>query len=134
MSTIAPLQVQVFLIDGDETRREIYTRQLNAYKYTICQGFASVEEGLSGLTGEQPDIVVLAYGMLTNSGSDVLQQIRDHNPFIDVVLLPGPSYASAMEKLSQLSGYTYRRCKSVDYILDYLLTILARTRRSKRFT
>ncbi len=132
MKTNASSQVQVFLIDEDETRRDKYIRSLNADGHTICSGFASVEEGLSQLADEQPDIIALAYGMLTNSRADVLQLIRDHNPFIDVVLLPGPSYASAMEKLTQLSGYTYRRRESTDYILDYLLTILARTWRGKR--
>lgn len=132
MNTISPLQVQVFLIDEDEARRDRYICSLNADGHAVCSGFVSVEEGLSRLADKQPDIVVLAYGILTTSGSAVLQRIRDHNPFIEVVLLPGPAYAHAMEELTQLSGYTYRRRESTDYILDYLLTILARTWRGKR--
>src|SRR5476651_2580288 len=115
MNTIAPFQVKVFLIDEDECRRDRYTCSLNADGYTICSGFSNVEDALSGLANELPDIIVLVYGILTSSGTDVLQRIRDHNPFIDVVLLPGPSYANAMEKLTQLSGHTYCRRESTDY-------------------
>lgn len=132
MKTNASSQVQAFLIDGDEARRDKYIRSLNAEGHTTCDGFGSVEGGLSELANKQPDIIVLAHGMLTTSGSDVLQRIRDYNPFIDVVLLPGPSYTNSMEKLTRLSGYTYRHRENTDYILDYLLTILARTWRGKR--
>ncbi|OCX54392.1 hypothetical protein BEL04_09075 [Mucilaginibacter sp. PPCGB 2223] len=132
MKTTNPQQVQVFLIDGDESHRNSYLHSLNAGGISSCRGFASVEDGISGLTNGQPDVIVLAYGMLTSNGTDVLQRIRDLDPFIDVVLLPGPSYANAMEKLTQLSGYNYRRRENTDYILDYLLTILSRASRSKR--
>jgi len=132
MKTIGTSQVQVFLIDEDEARRDKYIRSLNADRHTICEGFESVEGGLSELANKQPDMIVLAYGILTARGSAILQRIRDYNPFIDVVLLPGPSYADAMEKLTRLSGYAYHRRESTDYVLDYLLTILARTCRGKR--
>jgi DNA-binding NtrC family response regulator len=78
----------VFLVDDDPFCRQLYEYHLKKIGITDLYVFENGEECLNSLVLE-PDLILLDHYMKPTSGLNILQDIKDYNPDIFVVMISG---------------------------------------------
>ncbi|AHF16134.1 response regulator [Niabella soli] len=87
-STGAPQIINVCIIEDDEIIRKGYVRLLEADEFFFTSGdYGSVEEALSGLEANRPDVILLDIQLPGIKGVDALPEIKKRLPQTQIIML-----------------------------------------------
>jgi DNA-binding NtrC family response regulator len=78
----------VFVVDDDSFCRQLYEYNLKKLGIRDIYVFENGEECMNSIVLE-PDLILLDHYMKPKSGLDVLQEIKEYNPDIFVVIISG---------------------------------------------
>lgn len=99
---------KTLLVDDEEDFVRLLAQRLEARGYPVMAAFGAVE-GLARVADGAPDVVVLDVNLPDGSGLDVLRQIRERWPLVQVVMLTGLSDVA--------TAVTGMRLGAVDYLV-----------------
>jgi len=81
-------QPSLLLVDDDPSFRQALGAELGRLKFDVALA-ASGEEALATIARSEPEVVLLDFRLPGLGGLDVLKQIRERHPAVDVIVLTG---------------------------------------------
>ena len=115
--------IRVLLVDDAvETRRLVRLALRLRGGFEVLAETGSGEEAVSLVRDLQPDVVVLDLGLPDLAGREVLTQVRDAAPGVQVVVFSGadPQVAEAAWYEQHTAGYVVKN-EDVDYLVDLVV-------------
>jgi DNA-binding NtrC family response regulator len=117
-------QLKVFLVDENISNLNKYAYHMESDRLLNVRTFTNSNSCIANLS-VQPDIVFLAYGTCTKTGLQIIHQIKNFNPGINVVLLPGTEYLRSLALIDSAKGRS-SYSQQTDYLMEYMDLILDR--------
>jgi CheY-like chemotaxis protein len=85
--TARPVELRsILIVDGNAEDRRTTARRVTRLQYRALEA-ANAEEALERLAATQPDCVLLAMDLPGQSGLEVLAELRERAPDLEVVML-----------------------------------------------
>jgi putative nucleotidyltransferase with HDIG domain len=81
-------EMKLLIVDDERAVREIMAEYLDAVGYSVVQA-DSVESAFAAVQREHPTLVLTDIEMPGQTGFDLLQLIRKHDPDLDVIMVSG---------------------------------------------
>jgi len=97
---------KIFLVDDESFCLNLYKQYFNNLGYDDVTSFSNGADCLNYLT-QQPDVILLDYGMDDLSGIDVLKKIKRFNPDIFVVFLSGQENIDTAVNALKFGAFDY---------------------------
>ncbi len=116
------MRPKTLLIDDEEDFVRLLALRLETRDFPVSVAFTA-EEGLLAVTSQEPAVVVLDVNLPDMSGLDVLREIRQRTPLVQVVMLTGQSDLTTAIAGMKLGALDYL-VKPVD--VDVLVEALER--------
>lgn len=88
MENIRKTDLKVLLVDDEDRFRNALARQLSVRGFKVFEADCG-EKGIEITVKERPDVVILDQEMPGMSGTEVYDEIKRINQFIEVIMLTG---------------------------------------------
>ena len=121
------MRPKTLLIDDERDFVQLLAMRLEARDFPVFTAFTA-REGLLAVESGEPDVVVLDVNLPDMSGLDVLREIRQRRPLVQVVMLTGQSDLNTAIAGMKLGALDYL-VKPVD--VDVLVEALERATRRR---
>ena len=100
------MRVKVLLVDDEKDFVDVLAERLETRGFSVRKAFNGTE-ALAQLDEEQADVVLLDVLMAGMDGIEVLEEIKKHNPLIQVMLLTGHATIDTAINGLRLGAYDY---------------------------
>lgn len=97
---------KLLVIDDEVEFAATLCQRLNLRGFTSRDAHSGIE-GLASFAELEPDVVLLDLKMPDMSGLDVLAQIKEQNPLVEVIILTGHGSVHAGIKAMEKGAYDY---------------------------
>ncbi len=105
--------MNLYVIDDNEDDRAVYSRLLGKscnFNWQISE-YESGEEGITALTQQTPDCILLDYSLPGSDGLSTLSAIKQDFPYLPVIMLTGQGSESIAVSSLKMGAFDYI-CKS----------------------
>jgi DNA-binding NtrC family response regulator len=114
-------QKRVLLVDDDEHYIRFLKEQLLARDYEIVGEAKDCEQAMKLFKSEKPDLILLDFNMLSNKGTQILQEILIQDSMAMVLMLSGKGDIATMQICLDMGAYRYIR---KDYPLETIFSVI----------
>jgi two-component system, OmpR family, response regulator CpxR len=100
------MKVKVLLIDDEEQFVDALAERLEFRGFSVTKAFSG-EEGLEKLKEQEIDVVILDVLMPGRDGVEILREIRELKPLVEVMMLTGHGTIDTAIEGLKLGAYDY---------------------------
>jgi len=114
------MKIKVLLVDDEKDFVETLAQRLEARNLWVIKAFGG-DEAVTRVQAEEIDVVVLDMLMPGKTGIEVLREIKQIKPLVEVILLTGhATVESAIEGMTQGAFYYLMKPAEMKSLLQYI--------------
>jgi two-component system, OmpR family, response regulator CpxR len=105
-SGVQQMKIKVLLVDDEREFTEILAERLETRDFEVMKAFSG-DEAIGILKERKADVVVLDVSMPGRDGIEILQEIKQMNPIIEVIMLTGHATVGTAVEGMKLGAFDY---------------------------
>lgn len=129
LSTLKERTMKLLIVDDSILLQERLSRMLSEIEgVELCGAASNTLEGFSKAKELKPDIITVDISMPGGGGIKLLEQLKNYNTKIIVIILTNYSYQEYKEKCYKLGAdYFFSKMKEIDSFMEVITSLSKRT-------